>query len=174
MIFSLFIIIVFVALSVYFYFKAEKLNRQIFLAKKEVALAKKESKVMIDAFAVVAKQNEELIKYRFEQFKNNFPESEISTLLYPLVANYSSIFLDSAKGSGRMHSMVKKCCESYQEGSYKRFTFMISKQELHIKKMWKGNHIRGFMSFMDAILIVAEKNSPDTLAPAEPLKVVNQ
>lgn len=159
MIFSVFVILIFVVVSVYYYFRAEKLSREIYAIKKESAVYKKEAKLMIDTFAIVAKKNEEIVKFRFEQIQKNNDLKETTELLLPLVNNYAAIFSECIRGKGRLHKIVQKCCESYQEGSYKKLAVHINQQEAHIKRNWSSNNITGFISFLDAILLTLDKQT---------------
>ncbi|MFT5295636.1 MAG: hypothetical protein ACI9YH_001651 [Colwellia sp.] len=55
MIFVLSILGIFIGLSIYFYFRAEGLQRDLFSVKKESNHAKKENKYYIDSMAIIAK-----------------------------------------------------------------------------------------------------------------------
>ncbi|MEW6989705.1 hypothetical protein AADZ91_03360 [Colwelliaceae bacterium 6441] len=161
MLFSLSIIFIFVGVSIYFYFKAEKLRVELISLKKEVKNFKQESKIMSDSLAVIAKKNEEFITHRFRKIQEKEKEkqkgNELVKLLTPLVTNYAAIFRESIRGKGMMHKIAQKCCESYQKGSYKHLTQHIAKQEAHIKRAWGSNNINGFVSFLEAMIIELDK-----------------
>ncbi|MFT4724556.1 MAG: hypothetical protein ACI971_000599 [Colwellia sp.] len=55
MIFVLSIAVIFVALSIYFYFRLEGLQRALFSMKKELSSSQKENKFYIDSMAIIAK-----------------------------------------------------------------------------------------------------------------------
>lgn len=158
MLFSLAIIIVFVVVSVYYYFRSEKLYAELKAVKKEASAIKKESKVMVDSFAVIAKKNEDFINFRFQAIQEYSKDNESVVLLTPLVTNYATVFRESIRGKGEMHKIAKKCCESYQAGSFKRLSAHISSQENHIKRAWTSNNISGFVTFMEAMIIALEKS----------------
>lgn len=153
MIFSLFIVIVFVVLSVYYYFRSEKLAVELKGIKKEASIIKKESKVMIDAFAIVVKKNEDFIHFRFKAAQENCKDNELIVLLTPLVTNYATICRESIRGKDEMHKIAKKCCENYQSGSFKRLTIYINSQESHIKRAWNSNNLKGFVTFMESMVL---------------------
>ncbi len=69
MIFSLSAIAIFVAASVYFLFQAERLNRQLIVAKRESVANKKENKALVDTMAIVAKRSEEALINRLNKLK---------------------------------------------------------------------------------------------------------
>ena len=157
MLFSLAIIVVFVVVSVYYYFRSEKLYAELKSVKKEASVIKKESKMMVDSFAVIAKKNEDFISFRFQAIQEHSKDNESLVLLTPLVTNYATIFRESIRGKGEMHKLAKKCCESYQAGSFKRLSAHIATQDAHIKRAWSSNNINGFISFMEAMIILLEK-----------------
>lgn len=160
MLFSLAIIVVFVVVSVYYYFRSEKLYAELKAVKKEASVIKKESKMMVDAFAVIAKKNEDFINFRFQALQEQSKDNESIVLLTPLVSNYATIFRESIRAKGEMHKIAQKCCESYQSGSFKRLSTYIATQDAHIKRAWSSNNIKGFVTFMEGMIIQLEKPKP--------------
>lgn len=160
MIFSFAIIALFVGVSIYYYFRAENLYRQVMVLKKDASKMKKESKLMVDAFALVAKKNEDFAKFRFKEYHERYRDQEFVDLLYPLFNNYATIFRESIRGNGNTHKIAQKCCESYKKGSYQALTAFIAKQDVHIKRAWGNNNINGFMSFIEAMIFELEKQYP--------------
>jgi hypothetical protein len=158
MLFSLAIIVVFVV-SVYYYFRSEKLYAELKNVKKEASTIKKESKMMVDSLAVIAKQNEDFMNFRFKAIQEYSKDNESLVLLTPLITHYATIFRESIRGKGEMHKIAKKCCESYQSGSFKRLSAHIASQDTHIKRAWSSNNIKGFISFMEAMIITLEKSN---------------
>jgi len=163
MVFSLSLIAIFVVVSIYYYFRAESLYRQLMVSKKELSQLKKDTKTMVDSLAVVAQKNEEFVKFRFNKLQNKDDE-ESAALLIPLVNNYAGIFSESIRGKRKMHKIAQKCCENHQTGSYKKLTAYIGNQEAHIKRMWSSNNVNGFMSFMEAMLVELEKTKEANVA----------
>jgi hypothetical protein len=152
MIFTLIIIVLFVGISIYFFFKAEALQRQILLFKREATTLKKESKLLIDSMAVIAKRNEEFVKRRIKQVAENKEKTEGLILLHSLSHSYSTIFIASAKGKGQLHKIVKKCCEGYEAGSYKKLTSYIANQDQQIKRFWGSNNLNGYIALIETLL----------------------
>ena len=70
MIFVLSIAALFIGISIYFYFRAEGLQRALFNAKREFSNTKKENKAYIDTMALIAKRHEDFAKYRLQKMKN--------------------------------------------------------------------------------------------------------
>lgn len=157
MIFSLSIIAIFVAASVYFFFQAEGLNRQLVTAKRESVTIKKENKAFVDTMAIVAKRNEEFLIQRLNKLKETKKQNEVFELIQPVIHNYSAIFLGSLKGKGQVQKMVKKCCDGYEAGCYKNITTYIAKQDAQIKRMWSSNNLSGFMKLVDELMQKIEK-----------------
>jgi len=157
MIFSLLMIAVFVGVSIYFFFKTEKLYRQVIFLKRDINGMKKENKLVVDSIALIVQKNEEFTKFKFKNFPMEDHEVE---LIYPLINNYAAIIHESMRGKGKMHKISEKCCESYKKGSYQPLINNIANQEAHIKRMWAGNNINGFMSFIDAMLYQLENRYP--------------
>lgn len=164
MIFSLSLIALFVGVSIYFYFRAESLYRQVLMLKKDVATVKKESKAMVDSIALVAEKNAEFAQLRFKKLQDKQGDNEDLALLAPLFNNYATIFRESMRGKGQLAKAAKKCCDNYKQGSYQSLAKYISAQDNHIKRMWNGNNIGGFMSFIEAILLELEKKQTTTEA----------
>ena len=156
MIFSLAIIVIFVAVSIYFYFRAENLYRQLMLVKKEAAGAKKESKHLTDNIALLAKKQQDSAQHRIKRIKELVKDEQDVEILQPLINNYSAILLESIRGKGQMQKMAQKCCESYGKGHFKQLTNHIAKQEQHVKRFWSANNQNGFISFIEAMLLELE------------------
>ena len=152
MIFSLSVIAIFVAVSVYFFFKAEGLHRQLISVKRDTVVIKKENKALVDSMAVVAKRNEESVKSRLNKIKEVHKDNDTVELFLPLLNNYSMILLESLKGKGQVHKVVQKCSESYEVGSFKRMTSYIVKQDTQTKRIWRSNSLSGFMLFVEMLL----------------------
>jgi len=156
MYFLLSLIAIFAFISVYFFFKAENLNRKLVLAKKEANVIKKESKSISDSMGVVANRNQEFIKSRFEKLKNNNNDESLQ-LLTPIFNHYAIIMRESLKGRGKLHKITEKCYETNESGSYKKLTSYISTTNPEIKRMWSSNNINGYVSFVETLLIEHEK-----------------
>ena len=119
---------------------------------------KKESKVLVDSMAMIAKKNEDFAKHRIQKIREASGEdTELFIYLFPLISNYSVIFTECAKANGLLHSMTKKCFDSFEPGSYGKFKAFVSKQSVEIKRMWNSNNLNGFMTFVEALLLEQER-----------------
>jgi hypothetical protein len=153
MIFVLAIIAIFVAVSVYFFFKAESLQREIILMKREVSTTKKENKVYVDSLAVVAQRYEEISKQRLVDLRaESGPETEVFDIISPMINNFAAIFNDSIKAKGKLQSSVKKVYEGYQKGYYKVLTNHITQSSNEIRRPWSSNNINGYIVLVEALL----------------------
>jgi hypothetical protein len=153
MIFVLSITVLFVGLSVYFYFRAEGLQRALFKAKKEFSSTQKENKYYIDSMAIIAKRNEDFVKNRLQIIKEQeLLESEVIEVITPLINNYAAIFIECLKGKGKLQPITKKCYESYNKEGFKKLVVHISKQEANVKRMWASNNLSGYISLIEELL----------------------
>lgn len=158
MFFVLFITVLFIGISIYFYFRAEGLQRTLSNAQREFSGTQKENKSYVDSMALIAKRHEDFAKHRLEKIKNNESEAtETLDIITPLINNYAVIFRECLKGKGKLQLITKKCYESYDKEGFKRLVAYISKQEAHIKRMWSGNNLSGYLSLIEALLLLAEK-----------------
>lgn len=153
MIFVLVIIAIFVAVSVYFFFKVESLQREIILMKREMTGTKKENKLYVEAVATIAQRHEEIAKKKLLDLrKNEALDTKVIELITPMVNNYAIIFNDSIRAKGKLQSAVKKVYEGYQKGSYKTFSNHIAQSNTEIKRAWSSNNINGCIIMVDALL----------------------
>ncbi len=165
MFFVLFITALFVGISIYFYFRAEGLQRTLFNTKREFSSTQKENKVYVDSMALIAKRHEDFAKHRLEKIKTSQSETktsqpettEILEAITPLINNYNVIFRECLKGKGKLQAITKKCYESYDKEGFKKLVAYISKQEAHIKRMWSSNNLSGYISLIEALLLLAEQ-----------------
>ena len=158
MFFVLFITALFIGISIYFYFRSEGLQRALFNAKREFIGTQKENKAYVDSMALIAKRHEDFAKYRLEKIKTSQSETtETLEAITPLINNYTVIFRECLKGKGKLQPITKKCYESYDKEGFKRLVSYISTQEAHIKRMWSSNNLSGYLSLIEALLLLAEK-----------------
>ena len=154
MIFVLSISVIFIGLSIYFYFRAEGLQRALFNAKKESSSAKKENKYYIDSMALIAKRNEDFVKHRLQIIKDSeIIELETIEIITPLINNYAAIFIECSKGKGKLQPIAKKYYESYDNEGYKKLVAHVTKQEASVKRMWSSNNLSGYISLIEALLL---------------------
>ena len=69
LIFALAVIAVFVVASVYFYFRAEGLQRDLLVAKREISNMVKENKAMVSSMAAISTTFEDIAKKRFNHYQ---------------------------------------------------------------------------------------------------------
>jgi len=158
MIFVLSITILFVGLSIYFYFRAEGLERTLFKTKKDFSSTQKENKYYIDSMAIIAKRNEDFVKHRLKIIKEQETiELETIEIISPLINNYATIFTECLKGKGKLQPIAKKCYESYDEQGFKKLIAYVSKQEASVKRMWSSNSLSGYISLIEALLLATKE-----------------
>jgi len=154
MIFVLSIAILFVGMSIYFYFRAEGLQRTLFKTKQEFSSTQKENKYYVDSMAIIAKRNEDFVKHRLKIIKEQeILELETIEIISPLINNYAVIFIECLKGKGKLQPIAKKCYESYDEQGFKKLVAYVSKQEASVKRMWSSNSLSGYISLIEALLL---------------------
>lgn len=159
MVFVLSIVAVFVAISIYFFLKAENLQRTIILMKRDISDTKKENKAFIEATTLIAKRHEEFYIQRLNQIKATaLHDPATLKIITPLINNYLLIFNECLRGKGKLQQVTKKCYESYQEGSFKEFSNYIAKADIQIKRAWSSNNLSGFLMLVEALVI--EQNKP--------------
>ena len=160
MIFVLSIMAIFVAISIYFFFRAEKLQREVILAKRDGNAARKENKALVDSMALIASRYEEFSRNRFMELKKqNKEDNEIIKQIAPLINNYSSIFCECLKGKERLKPMTQKCYQLIDANAFKDFNQFIGKRDSQIKRMWSSNSLNGFVSLVEALLQLASQDN---------------
>lgn len=153
MIFILIIVAIFVAVSIYFFFKAEKLQREIILMKRETSAAKKENKAYIEVMAIIAKRNEEIVQQRFSTQRASADENnQTYDIIAPMINNYAAIFNESVKGKGKLQPSMKKVYEGHQKGTFKVLSNYINQSNKEVKRAWSSNNINGFIMLVEALM----------------------
>lgn len=161
MIFVLSTAVLFIGLSVYFYFRAEGLQRTLYNVKKESSSTQKENKLYMESMAIIAKRHEDFAKHRLQIIKEReILELETIDIITPLINNYSAIFIECLKGKGKLQPIAKKCYENYDDEGFKKLVTYVSKQEANVKRMWSSNSLSGYISLIEALLLGnKEKNA---------------
>ncbi len=153
MIFVLAIITMFVVISIYFFFKAENLQRELILMKRDISATKKENKSYIDMMAIVAQRYEEISKQRLVELRSKqTDDAELLNIIAPMIMNYAAIFNESMRAKGKLQSSVKKVYDGYQTGTYKALCNFISQSDKDVKRAWSSNNINGFIMLIEAFL----------------------
>lgn len=151
MIFVLGIMGVFVAISIYFFFRAEKFQRDVILAKRETKEAAKEHKVLQDAMALVANRYEEFAKNRLEAIAKNRKDEDVEFISL-LIHNYSTIYFECLQGKNRLKPIVEKCLKTNGSNAYTNFELYLNKSDKQIQRMWSSNNLNGFISLVESVL----------------------
>ncbi|KGJ91123.1 hypothetical protein [Colwellia psychrerythraea] len=169
MFFVLIITFVFVVVSIYFFFRAEKLQRQLISQKRDVLATSKENKVLVDSLTLIATRGQEFAKQKLEHLKVQAKECESEQLIIhlelisPLINNYSIIFRECLKGRGRLKAVSKKCFENHDSAAFKKFVALIVTGDKRLKRYWSSDNLNGFLFLVDALL-TADDSSVGSLA----------
>ena len=179
MIFVFAVIAVFVIASIYFFFRAEALQREVLTLKRDINKLAKENKAMIASMVIVASRFEEFAKQRFSNIKTMLESQSQNEdvlqqlqVISPIINNYAIIYRECSKGSGQLKTIAKKCFESFEKGSFKEFVSFVNKQDKQVKKMWASNNLNGFISLVEALLSQQEEKLLKD-APVKKLKKVS-
>lgn len=146
----------FVAISVYFYFRSEKLQRDLLILKRELTNAQKESIALSKSMALLASSHEDFVKNRLNIIVAKTAQSSEKSdveLLKPLVSNYAIIFRECLTGKGKMQKIIKKCFNNQDSEVFKEFTSKIIKTDTKLQRLWGSNNLTGFVSLVESLLI---------------------
>ena len=170
MIAVLLITALFVFISVYFFFRAEKLQRSIFLLKRDTAITQKENQIFSKSMALMAGNTEVFAKNRLELLlkKNNSKDilAELA-LIKPFIDGYSLIFKECLMKKGRLQAATKKCFSEQGEDVYKEFFENVIKKDSKIQRLWNSNNFIGFISLVEALLVKYEEQTQSSLTKQE-------
>lgn len=162
MIAVLLITLVFIIVGVYYFFRAEKLQRSLALLKRDTASTQKENQLLSKSMALMAAKNEEFAKNRLQLILNQTQSQNNSnelTLIKPFIDNYSLIFKECFMRKGRLHAITKKCLSNMEGDVYKSFFDTIIKKDSKIQRLWSSNNFIGFISLVEALLVKYERLS---------------
>ena len=165
MIVVLLITVLFVFISVYFFFRAEKLQRAIVLLKRETTKSLKENQVLLKSMNLMAGNTEDFAKNRLQTLLNRHQEQEILdelNLIKPFINSYSLIFKECLMKKEKLHSITKKCLSHQEDDLYKDFFDKIIKKDTKIQRLWNSNSFVGFISLTEAILVKYEVHSKES------------
>ena len=156
MIFIIAIIAIFFLVIVYLYFRTEKLQLSLRKAQSADRQRKKENKALSETLMLVANTQETFIKTRLQQLKEKFTDDEAISqdlaLISPFLNNYAIIFTSCLKGKGQLSTITKKCYDSLEKESYKKFVVFINQQDQKTKRMWNSNTLSGYISLSETLL----------------------
>jgi len=164
MLFVLFITVVFVVISIYFFFRAEKLQGQLINQQRESHATRKENKVLVESTTLTAMRGQEFAKAKLQRLKafakaNDHEQLVLHTeLISPLINNYSIIFRECLKGKGRLKAITQKCFENQDSSAYKKFVALIVTGDKQLKRYWSSDNLNGFLFLVDALLTIEENS----------------
>ena len=162
MLFVVVITVVFVLISIYFFFRAEKLHRQLINQQRESSFTRKENKFLVDSVTLIAARGEDFAKLRLQQLKANAELSDNQQLLThvslitPLINNYSIILRECLKGKGRFKPASQKCFESQDKEAYKKFVALIVTSDKTLKRYWSSDNLSGFLFLVNGLFAVLD------------------
>lgn len=146
----------FIALSIYFFFRAEKLQNTIRLLKRDKGKTLQENTVLNETIALIANNHEEFAKIRLQLLLTDDESqlySEHVKLIQPFINNYVIIFNTCLKEKGRLHSITKECFDNQNSEEYINFINKIIKNDKKLQRLWESNNVIGFISLVEALLI---------------------
>ncbi len=164
MLFVLVITVVFVLTSIYFFFRAEKLHRQLIIQKRESLSISKENKLLVEYTTLIATRGQELAKARLQHLKTNAQAINNEKLLLhielitPLINNYSIIFRECLKGKGRLKAISQKCFDSQDKTTFKKFIVLIVTTDKKLKRYWSNDNLNGFLCLVEGLLSFLENS----------------
>jgi hypothetical protein len=164
MFFVLVITVVFVIISIYFFFRAEKLQRELISQQRESLGTRKENKLLVESVTLVATREQEFSKAKLQRLKayakaNNSEQLMLHTeLISPLINNYSIIFRECLKGKGQLKAVSQKCFENQDSSAYKKFVALIVTSDKILKRYWSSDNLNGFLLLVDALLTMDNDN----------------
>lgn len=144
--------------SIYYYFRSERLLHDLIAKKRESAQALRDNKQMLDTFAMLATKQEEFYLSRYSGLKKAAEKKAPSvakemTILWPIINNYAAIYRGCAMSKEPLQGKVKACYESFSPGAFEDFKRFLSHKQKPIKNMWSSNNLIGFVSLIEAVLM---------------------
>lgn len=161
MIALLLITVLFVLISVYFFFRAEKLQRALAVLNRETVKAQKENASLSKSLAFLGGNSEEFVKKRFQLLLDNTQSQQTInqlSLINPIINNYAFIFKACLMKKNMMQSTIKECFSLLEKDTYNNFITLIIKNDANLLRLWNSNNFMGYFSLVEAILIKFEEN----------------
>lgn len=168
MIAILFVTVLFVCISIYFFLRAEKLQHTIVSIKRDTSKTKTENQALSKSMTLIASNTEEFVKSRLQSLLNKEQCQDELMLIQPIMENYSIIFKECLVKKGKLHVSVKKCFASVGEDAYKEFFEVCVKKDEKINRLWNNNNFIGFISLVEALLVKYEEKSQCKPAEEKP------
>ncbi len=162
MIVVLLITALFVFISIYFFFRAEKLQQSIISLKRESTKSLKENQILSKSMAQIANNSEESAKNRLQRLLNKTQQQKVSSelvLIKPFMDNYSLIFKECLMKKGKLHSITRKCFSTQENDLFKDFFEKIIKKDSKALRLWNSNNFIGFISLVETLLVKYEEQT---------------
>jgi hypothetical protein len=159
MIAVLLITVLFIIISIYFFFRAEKLQRSLHVLKRDTAIIQKDNQVLSKSMLLMAGNTEEFAKNRLQLLLNKTKDQaslDELALIKPFIHSYSLIFKECLMKKGKLHGTTKKCFSNHEGDLYKDFFEKIIKKDSKIQRLWNSNNFIGFISLTEALLVKFE------------------
>lgn len=161
-------IALFMLISIYLFYRAENIQKQLTVSKRETRKIKKDNANLLESMQISAKKYEEFAKFRLQEIKKRLPEPEEENLqeelelITLLIQNYSLIYGECLKGEMKLKTITKAVFDGYKAGTYDLLTHFISLQESALKQMWASDSLKGYISLVEALILQQQKrvNSP--------------
>jgi len=166
MIAVLLITALFVFISVYFFFRAEKLQRTIMLLKRDAVITQKENQIFSKSTALMAGNTEIFVKNRLQVLLKKTKDEDVLaelTLIKPFIDSYALLFKECLMKKGRLQTATKEIFLSQKVDVYKDFFEVIIKKDTKILRLWNSNNFIGFISLVEALLVKYEEQSQSNL-----------
>lgn len=159
MIAVLLITVLFVFVSVYFFFRAEKLQRALAVLNRDTAKVQKENQILSKSMALIATNTETFAKNRLQVLLDRALSQETInelTLIKPFVNSYSFIFKACLIKKGVLHVCTKKCFSVLEGDTYNKFFNTIIKKDHKMLRIWNSNNLVAFVTLVEALLVKYE------------------
>lgn len=160
------IIAIFMLISIYLFYRAESIKKQLTLSKREARKIKKENTNLLDSMLISAKKYEEFAKFRLQEIKKRLPITEEEAaltqeleLITLLVQNYSLIYSEALKGEMKLKTITKAALDAHSNDTYVKFTQYIADQDSSLRQMWASDSLKGFISLIEALILKMQKQT---------------
>lgn len=175
MIITISLISVFMLISIYLFFRAEGLQKELKSVRREIKHLQINNKGLVDAMVLTASKTEEFVRFRLNEIKEQIQDETLKTTLKEeidfltlLTSNYGAIYRECIKGSIQLKTITKTCLDNYAPGTYNNFTHFIANQETGIKRIWASNNLLAFVSLVEALLLQLNKKVLGFKEPKQP------
>ncbi|PCH97605.1 MAG: hypothetical protein COB83_01360 [Gammaproteobacteria bacterium] len=155
----------FVFISVYFFFRAEKLQHSIISLKRETAKSLKENQILSKSMVQMAANTEVFVKNRLQILHNKSQEQDVLdqlALIKPFINSYSLIFKECLMQKGKLHTITKQCFSNQESNLHQAFIEKIIKKDSKLQRLWNSNNFIGFISLTEVLLVKYERQSTTT------------